>query len=316
MNVLLLLNLPDSQRLRYPEGLKREFPDFNINLVRNHTEVDPYIADADVLITFGPHMAEHVLEKAKNLKWVQALGTGVDGIADRPSLRKDVIVTNMHGVHGDSMSESALLSMLALARDLPRNVRNQAKREWGRWPSRLLAGKTVGILGVGAIAEALAPRCKAMGMTVVGITSGQRAVPGFDRMESKDRLTEVVRDIDYFVLLTPYSKETHHLVNAQVLKAMKPGSFLVNLARGGVVDEAALVESLKSGHLAGAALDVFATEPLPKDSPLWDMENVIVTPHHGGFHDEYAQKALPTIIENFRRFTAGDVANMINRVKI
>ena len=97
---------------------------------------------------------------------------------------------------------------------------------------------------------------------------------------------------------------------------MKPRSFLVNLARGGVVDETALIEVLKNGPLAGAALDVFATEPLPKDSPLWDMENVIVTPHHGGFHDEYAQKALPTIIENFKHFMAGDIAGMINRVKI
>ena len=253
MNVLIVLNLPDSQRLRYPDGLKRAFPDLNINLVNNHSLVDPYIADADVLITFGPHMADHVFEKGKNLKWVQALGTGVDGIADRQALRKDVIVTNMHGVHGDSMSESAILSMLALARDLPRNVRNQAKHEWGRWPSRLITGKTVGILGVGAIAEALAPRCKALGMTVVGVTSGKRTVPGFDRMESKDRLAQVVGEFDYFVLLTPYSKETHHLVNAAVLGAMKPRSFLVNLARGGVVDETALIEVLKNGPLAGAA---------------------------------------------------------------
>jgi D-2-hydroxyacid dehydrogenase (NADP+) len=316
MNILLLLNLPESQRNRYPEGLKRAFPDYKVDLVNHNTQVDPYIADADVLITFGAHMADHVLEKGKSLKWIQALGTGVDGIADRKALRKDTIVTNMHGVHGDSMSESAILSILALARDLPRNVRNQAKHEWGRWASRVISGKTVGILGVGAIAEALAPRCKAMGMTVVGITSGKRAVPGFDRMEGKDRLKEAVAGCDYLVLLTPYSKETHHIVNAAVLKAMKPGSFLVNLARGGVVDEAALIEALKSGHVAGAALDVFATEPLPKDSPLWDMENVIVTPHHGGFHDEYAQMALPTIIENMRRFAAGDTASMINRVTI
>src|SRR4051812_10997721 len=143
MNILLLLNLPESQRNRYPERLK-QVPGVTVNLVNNHTQVDPYIADADVLITFGPHMAEHVLEKAKRLKWIQALGTGVDGIADRKALRKDVIVTNMHGVHADAVPEAAMMAMLALARDLPRNVRAQGRHEWERWPSRLLAEKTVG----------------------------------------------------------------------------------------------------------------------------------------------------------------------------
>jgi D-2-hydroxyacid dehydrogenase (NADP+) len=315
VNILLLLGLPEKARVKYPERLKREFPGFKVDCVDHHTKVGPYIGEAELLITFGPNMSDAVLQQAPRLKWIQALGTGVDGICDQPSLRKDVLVTNMRGVHGESMSEAALMSMLALARDLPRNVRNQARGAWERWPVRLISGKTVGILGVGAIAEALAPRCKALGMTVLGISSGPRVLPGFDRMAPKDRLAETVRELDYLVLLTPYSRQTHHLVDARILGAMKRGSFLVNLARGGVVDEAALMASLDSGHLAGAALDVFAAEPLPPDNPLWSMPNVIITPHLGGFHDEYADKALPVIIGNIRSFLAGDTAGMQNRVQ-
>ena len=305
MNILLLLGLPEETRVKYPERLKREFPGFKVDCVDHHSKVGPYIGEAEVLITFGPNMSDAVLQQAPRLKWIQALGTGVDGICDQPSLRPDVLVTNLRGVHGDAMSEAAIMSMLALARDLPRNVRNQARREWGRWPVRLITGKTAGILGVGAIAEALAPRLKALGMTVIGISSGARAVPGFDRMEPKHRLADTAPELDYLVLLTPYSKETHHLVDARILAAMKPGSFLVNLARGGVVDEAALV----------AALDVFATEPLPPDHALWGMENVIITPHLGGFHDEYADRALPVIVGNMRKYLAGDTGGMLNRVR-
>ena len=314
MNVLLLLNLPEKVRVRYPGPIQEAFPSFKVDMVHHHDQVGPFIKEADILITLGAHMADHVLEKGQRLKWIQALGTGVDGITDRPALRKEVVVTNMHGLHGESMSEAAIMLMLALARDLPRNVRAQDKYAWERWPSRLIAGKTVGILGVGAIAEALAPRLKALGMTTIGISSGVRPVPGFDRLEPKSRLHEVVRELDHFVLLTPYTRKTHHLVDASVLGAMRPGSFLVNLARGGVVDETALVHALSSGPLAGAALDVFSVEPLPADSPLWSLPNVIITPHLGGLHDEYPELALPIVIDNMRLFFAGRPGEMINLV--
>ncbi|OGA71925.1 MAG: hypothetical protein A3G27_17750 [Betaproteobacteria bacterium RIFCSPLOWO2_12_FULL_66_14] len=314
MNLLLLLAFPEKIRLQYYDRLRAQFPDIKVDLVDHHSKVDPYISEADILITFGAHMSDAVLEKGGRLKWIQALGTGVDGIADRPTLNKATIVTNMHGLHGDSMSEAAMLLMLALARQLPRAVRNQSRHAWERFPAGLLKGKTVGIFGVGAIAKDLAPRCKAFGMTVVGITSARRDVPGFDRMLSRERLIQAVRDLDYLILLTPYTKETHGIVNAAVLAAMKPSSFLINLARGGVVNEPALLEALRENRIAGAALDVFTAEPLPADHPLWDMPTVLLTPHLGGFHDEYASQALPVIEENLRRFLAGDSANMLNVV--
>ena len=313
--VLIVLTLPEPVRMQYFDHLRKHFSGVDLNMVDHNAKVDPYIGTTDVLITFGPMMANHVFEKAKNLKWVQALGTGVDGITDQPGLRKDVLVTNMHGFHGGPVSEAALMGMLSLARDLPRSMRSQAKHKWERFPAKLLREKTVGIFGVGAIAAELAPKCKAFGMRVVGISSAKRDVPGFDAVVGRDQLEQAVRELDYLVLLTPYTPETKNIVNAEIFAAMKPGAFLVNLARGGVVDEAALVEALKTKKLAGAALDVFAREPLPEDSPLWDMENIIITQHQGGFFDGYPRFAIPVIEENLRKFLAGDLKNMINIVK-
>jgi len=314
-NVLIVLTLPEPVRMQYFNHIKKHFPEVKLDMVDHHTKVDPHIGAAEVLITFGPQMANHVFEKAKALKWVQALGTGVDGITDQPGLRKEVLVTNMHGFHGGPVSEAALMAMLSLARDLPRSLRLQARRKWERFPAKLLKDKTVGIFGVGAIAAELAPKCKALGMKVVGISSAKREIPGFDAMAGREDLEQAVKTLDFLVLLTPYTPETKNIVNAKIFAAMKPGAYFVNLARGGVVDEDALAEALTSGKLAGAALDVFAREPLPEDSPLWDMQNVIITQHQGGFFDGYPRFALPVIEENLRKWLAGDAKNMINVVK-
>ena len=151
-------------------------------------------------------------------------------------------------------------------------MRAQDEHQWKRWPAKLLHDKTVGILGIGVIAEALAPKCKAMGMTVVGITSSPRKVAGFDRVHPMGELLTVLPKLDYLVLLTPYSPATHHMIDAKVFAAMKPTSYLINVARGGVVDEDALVEALRAKTIAGAALDVFNQEPLPPDHPLWTFQ--------------------------------------------
>jgi D-2-hydroxyacid dehydrogenase (NADP+) len=313
-SLLMLLAMPPEIRSQYLARLRTTFPDLVINLVDHHHKVDPYIHDADILLTFAPMLTDEVLRQAANLKWVQALGTGVDNLIDLPSLRRDIIITNIRGMHGAAVSEAAIMAILALSRNLPRAVRNQDRHVWERWPARLLEGKTAGILGVGVIAEALAPRCKALGMRVVGISSSQRPVAGFDRVYSRDDIVTAVRELDYLVVLTPYSPGTRHIVDSAVLSAMKPASYVINLARGGVIDEQALVKALDGGKIAGAALDVFGQEPLPEDHPLWSMKNVIVTPHLGGFFDGYAERALPIVEENIRRFLAGDTASMINIV--
>ena len=313
-NVLILLGLTETIRKQYRDRLQERFPGVPMTLVDHHSKVGPHIAAADALITFTPMMTAKILEQAPNLKWIQTLGTGVDNLIDQPTLRKDVIVTNVRGIHGPPVSEAALGTMLALARDLPGAVRAQDARQWRRWPAQLLHNKTVGIFGVGLIAEALAPKCKAFGMTVVGVSSAPRPVAGFDRMHRRDELLRVLGDFDFFVLLTPLTEATRNSIDAKVFAAMKPSSFLVNLARGGVVDEPALVEALKSGRIAGAALDVFNQEPLPADHPFWSMQNVLITTHQGGFCDVYIDYALPTVEANMRCFLTGDLGNMINVV--
>jgi len=315
-NLLIMLTLPEKVRNKYYSHLKARFPEININMVDHHSKVGPHIGSADILVTFGAHMSDHVLKEGARLKWVQAVGTGVDGIIGEPSLRDDILVTNMSGqIMADSMSEAAIMLMLALSRGLPRALRNQGRRKWDRFPASLLNGKTAGIFGVGAIAADLAPKCKAFGMKVEGISSAVRSVPGFDRMYGRGELEQAVRGFDFLILLTPYTPETHGIVNAGVFAAMKPTSNVLNLARGGVVDEDALLAALQTGRIAGAALDVFVEEPLREDHPFWSMENVIVTPHLGGFHDQYAERALPTIEENVRRYLAGDTGNMVNVVR-
>ena len=317
-SVLLVLGLPPILAQRYHEGLRTAFPDIRITLVDHVAKAEPYLADMDVLITHGPYLAnraDHVIASAPRLRWIQGIGTGVDNIADRPALRDDIIVTNIHGVHGAPMSEAAFGAMLALSRRIPRSVHNKDKHKWETWPSRLISGKTIGIFGVGSIAETVAPRCKAFDMTVVGISSSTRPVPGFDRMVHRDQLVDAVRDLDYLLLLTPHTPATHHVVGAAVFAAMKPESYLVNLARGGVVDETALLDALREGRIAGAAIDVFETEPLPAEHPFWSTENVYITCHQSATHERTVETNLPIIAGNLRSFLAGDLQGMRNVVR-
>ena len=313
--LLIVLTLPKEVRDTYASRLAQKFPELVIDVVDHYSKASALMASADILITFGPMMKDEVFRHAPKLKWIQALGTGVDGITDQPSLSPDVVVTNIRGIHGAPVSEAALMSMLALSRDLPRGLRCQAERSWTRFPARLLDDKAVGIVGIGLIAEALAPKCKAFGMTVVGFSSTRRAVAGIDHMYLRNELIAHAGELDYLVLLVPYAEDTRLLVDARVFAAMKPGSYLVNLARGGVVDEDALMAALEAGKLAGAALDVFQHEPLPADHPLWTAKNVIITPHQGGFCDVYPKLALPTIEHNMACFLRGDFDGMVNVVR-
>ena len=316
LSILVLLGSPN--RNQYGDGIRQAFPDMTVNVVENIEKADAFAAEADVLLTHGPYLgkkADPFFKKAVRLKWIQGVGTGVDNIIDQPLLNPSTIITKIHGVHGPQMSEAALMAMLALNRQFPRTVLNQQRRHWERWPAKLIGGKTVGILGVGSIASSLAPRCKAMGMRVVGISSEVRSLADFDEIRLRSDLASAVRDLDFLVVLTPLSAETTNLVGAAILKEMKPSSYLINLARGGIVDETALLDTLTNKRIAGAALDVFLNEPLPPEHPFWSLDNVIITCHQGSMHDGSSKQNLPVIIENLRKFLAGDTANMLNVVK-
>jgi D-2-hydroxyacid dehydrogenase (NADP+) len=216
-----------------------------------------------------------------------------------------VIVTAVRGIHGAPISELAFLQMLAFSRDFRRIERQREAKTWDRFPGTLLDGKTVGILGIGAIAEDLGPRCKAFGMRVVGISRAVRPVAGFDKIYSRAEIAAAAAELDYFVLLLPLEPDTRNIVDDRVLAAIKPGAYLINLARGGVLDEAALTRALNDKRLAGAALDALATEPLPATSPLWTMPNVIITPHIGGYYDDYPRDAARQFEQSLAHFVAG-----------
>ena len=313
-DVLILLPWDPSFRFRYENLIRQHHSDLSIKTVSTLAEARAGLPDAHVFMAFGAALKEDIFGGADRLKWVHAFGTGVDGIVDQPGLRPDVIVTSTRGIHGPPLSEIAILHMLAMARSFPRSVRSQDDRKWDRFRAKTLNRKTAGILGVGLIATDLAPRLQALGMEVVGITRAPRpGLPGFDRFAPRDNLQAAVADLDFLVLLIPLEPDTREIVNADVLGAMKRGSFLVNIARGGVLDERALIEALKSGQLGGAALDTVQKEPLPAEDPLWDAPNLILTPHLGGFYEDYADDSIGQILENIAHFRAGETDRMINR---
>jgi D-2-hydroxyacid dehydrogenase (NADP+) len=294
--------------------LRAEFPHLKILTAMDLPDADDRLIDAEVIVANGHTFNDARLGKAGKLKWIQAMTTGVDAIIGSRALRPDVVVTSTRGIHGPQMSEMAFMYMLNLARNFPRMLDNQRRHVWQRWTQTRLCGKTVTIVGVGVVAEALAPRCKAFGMTVLGVTRTPRAVDGFDRLFDYSQVAQAAAPADFVIVLAPYSKETDSLIDAAVLAAMKPSAILINLARGGLCDETALIDALRTKRIAGAGLDVFRTEPLPPDSPFWDLDNVSVTAHCSGSSDDNLALTWPIIETNMRCFLGNRCADMINVV--
>jgi phosphoglycerate dehydrogenase-like enzyme len=205
--------------------------------------------------------------------------------------------------------------MLALYRQVRRLAKNQDNHTWDRFLPYVLENRLVAIMGLGAIAEHMARCFRALGMTVYGISRTNRKIEGIDKVFSRDELTEAVKDVDFLIALVPFNLETHNIIDAKVFYAMKPSACLINVARGGVVDEAALIDALKNGEISGAGLDVFEESPLPDNSPLWDMENVFITPFTGGRSDKYAERILTVIEPNIRAYLDGTTKYMKNIVQ-
>jgi len=309
MNLLILEN----RAADYKEALSPKFPEVVIHAAAQEAQVGKFIEETDVLMTI--RISNDLIKKASKLKWVHALTTGVDYIVNLPSLRRQVILTSTRGIHGPQVSEMAFLLMLALNRNFPEVVRNQDKGKWERWPGKLLWKKKVGILGVGVIGEEIARKCKAFGMEVFGIDIIRRKLDCVDAFYGPEDILKVARDVDYLVIVAPRTPETEKIVDSKVLSAMKPTAFLLNLGRGEIVDEEALISALKSGEIAGAGLDTYLQEPLPKGHPFWRMKNVIVSPHVAGMSDIYVEQALTILEENLRRFVKGERRNLLNLVE-
>lgn len=311
---IVYIGAPEADSTEFAARARADLPGIDLFATNDRALAMAQAADAEVLIGHHFQFDEDLVSRARRLRWIQSLTTGTDAILKLKALRPEVTVTSTRGMHGPQMSELVFLHMLALTRDFPRMQRNQAAGRWERWPQPLLWGKTVVIVGVGAISEALAPRCKAFGMSVYGVSNSPRVPDGFDGISSRDQLAQAASKADYLVLIVPLSPETENLIDARVLAAMKSQAFVVNVARGGVLDEQALVAALREKRLAGASLDVFRQQPLPADNPLWHEPGVIITPLVGGMSNIYLDQAYPVVRDNLREFLAGRPEAMHNIV--
>jgi D-2-hydroxyacid dehydrogenase (NADP+) len=314
-NRFVFIGAADADAAQFEAKARADFPDLDLYAGNDRAGALAHVDDdAEVLIGHHFQFDDEMLQRAKRLRWIQCLTTGTDAILKLKSLKPEVMVTSTRGMHGPQMSELVFLQMLALLRNFPRMLRNQAAHRWDRWPQPLLADKTAVIVGVGAIAEMLAPRCKAFGMTVLGISNSTRVPAGFDQVLTRSDLKRGAAAADFLVLIVPHSAQTDNLIDASVIGSMKPAAYLINVARGGVLDEDALLTALRQNRLAGAALDVFRERNLPPDHPLWNEDRVIITPNIGGMSNIYLDQAYPLVRDNIRQFLAGDNAGMKNIV--
>jgi D-2-hydroxyacid dehydrogenase (NADP+) len=298
----------------YRDRLQAEFPALQFVLAHNAGELPADLSDIDVLISFGIELKDEFYQRAAGLKWVQCLATGVDHLLRCPSLKPDVYLTSGRGIHGAPMRETIVLLMMGVAREARRLADAQKAHVWDRRYWGLFRGKTAVIVGVGVIGIATAKLLKAFEMHVVGVTRTPRAAEGFDRMMPTEQLKKAAGRADFLINILPATKDNLLLFDRTLFAAMKPTAYYISAGRGQTVDEAALVDALRERRIAGAALDVFQTEPLPPDSPFWDLPNAFILPHLGGYTSEYEDLITPLIIENMRLFLDGRQMQMQNIV--
>jgi D-2-hydroxyacid dehydrogenase (NADP+) len=298
----------------YRDRLQAEFPTLQYVLAHNAGELPADLSDIDVLISFGIELKDEFYQRAAGLKWVQCLATGVDHLLRCPSLKPDVYLTSGRGIHGAPMRETIVFLMMGVAREARHLADAQKAHVWDRRYWGLFRGKTAVIVGVGVIGIATAKLLKAFEMHVIGVTRTPRAAEGFDQMMPTERLKEAAGRADFLINILPATKDNLLLFDRALFAAMKPTAYYISAGRGQTVDEAALVDALRERRIAGAALDVFQTEPLPADSPFWDLPNSFILPHLGGYTSEYEDLITPLIIENMRLFLDGRQMQMQNIV--
>jgi phosphoglycerate dehydrogenase-like enzyme len=259
------------------------------------------------------------LAAAPRLRWIQSPVAGLEHSMFPELVASPVVLTNMRGIYSDHIADHAYALLLALARGLPQFMRRQARREWSSQGVRAvhLPDATLGILGLGGIGRELARRAKTSGMTVLAVDARpEHQPPEVAALWPVDRLRELLERSDFVAVTAPHTPETERLLDREKLAWMKPSAYLINVGRGVIVELAALTEAVQQGRLAGAALDVFETEPLPADHPLWEMENVLITPHTAWMGPDSEARRLEVLRENLRRFVAGEpLANVVDKAR-
>jgi phosphoglycerate dehydrogenase-like enzyme len=287
--------------------------------VRSREELDARIAEADVLVCSGLWRND-LPQIAPKLRFVQSASAGTDQYDRAVMKAAGIRLASGQGVNANAVSEHAIALMLALLRRIPEARDNQARHFWrgmmGDFSKREdeAGGKTAIVVGLGRIGGRIARLCKALGMHVVGVRQNVAGGPeGADEVHSFRDLKALLPRADFLILACPLTEETRNLVDAAALAVLKPTAQVINVARGRVVDEPAIIAALRDGRIAGAALDVTAEEPLPGDSPLWDMPNVLITPHTGGETHKYEDNVLDFMMENIARLQRGEAA-LVNQI--
>ncbi|WP_336364529.1 D-2-hydroxyacid dehydrogenase [Halalkalicoccus salilacus] len=288
-------------------------PDLDLRMARTPEESAAAIPGAEVVL--ASYVPSSLLDRASSLAWIQALSAGVDFFDVERLRERGVVLTSASGVHAQPIAEQVLGYLLAFERGLDRAFRRQRRGVWERFSGGELAGKTLGIVGVGAIGGRIAEFANAIGMRVIGTKRDPSTAPdAVSEIHGPDGLYDVLAAANYVVLSCPLTERTRGLIGRDEIGAMNDDAVLVNVARGGVVDQPALTTALQQRAIRGAALDVFETEPLPSDSPLWDLSNVIVTPHMAGDTPHKHDRIADVFVENYEAFTTDDPDAMRNRV--
>jgi phosphoglycerate dehydrogenase-like enzyme len=309
-------NLPPEFAQRIPQTV----PHVRVFSPATREEAEALLPRADVVLGFAVRPTNFA--QAVRLKWIHSTAASVTGVLFPELVASDVQVTNARGLHADAMAEHALAMMLSFARKLHHARDAQRVREWTQaslWEDvpaiGSLAGATLGLVGLGAIGSAIAVRAKAMGMRVLAVRVHPAATPApADEQWPVSRLDELLPHVDWLVLAAPHTRDTERLIGREQLARMKPTARFMNLGRGALVDEAALIDALRERRLAGAALDVFEQEPLPRTSPLWDMPEVILTPHTSGLGPRYWERAMEQFTANLLRYLAGEpLLNLVDK---
>lgn len=311
LNILVLNHLVE----RHRAVIAGIAPESNI-ITCELADAAKYIADTDILLTWGSTDIRPLYLAAPNLKWVHALSAGVESLLFPEIQHNSTILTNSKGIHGIPMSEHVFSMILAFTRGLNLLIRQQIEKKWQRVPTDEIYEKTVGIIGLGSIGREIAKKAKGLGMHVLAVKREPNAELFVDQMYTPDTLLEMLSNCDFVIVALPLIAETIEFIKLEHFAAMKRSAYFINVARGGVIREADLLTALEQGLIAGAGLDVFAHEPLPETSPLWDMPNVIITPHQSALSPCYMDRAIKLFADNLSRFVRKDeMLNVIDKIK-
>jgi len=311
LNILVTNSLAD----RHTKAIKIVVP--NSTITSCHLdEVAEYITNTDILLTWGTMNLRPLYPTALDLKWVHALSAGVEDLIFPEIIFANTLLTNSKGIHGIPISEHVFAMILAFTRGLNVFIRQQPQKEWKRTPVIEIYDKTIGIVGLGSIGREIAKKAKGMGMHVVASKQTMTTELFIDKLYTPDQLHELLAISDFVVIALPLVAETKELFTIKEFNAMKPSAYFINIARGGVVKQEDLVTALEQGLIKGAGLDVFDQEPLSATSPLWGMQNVIITPHLAALSPNYLDRAIKLFADNLSRFVQNkEMLNVIDKEK-